>query len=66
MINTWSYVIMPILLTVGYSLIIIIASRSTRLIDGPYLLLTFLLSAGISAVFLTALDGALHLAYQGY
>ena len=63
MISLWVYAAMTILLTAGYALLVISASGSTHLITLPRVLVTFLLCAGVSTMFLIAIDGALSITY---
>ena len=65
MISLWIYVTMTLLLTIGYILLIIYVDGSIRHVTCKYILITFLLCAAVSTMFLTAIDCAIDISNGG-
>ncbi len=63
MISLWIYVAMTLLLTIGYILLLIYTDGSARHVNSVCFLMTLLMCACVSTMFLIALDGAIDLTY---
>ena len=63
MISPWIYIAMSVALTIFYILLLIYTDGSTRHVNSVCVLMTFILCAIVSTMFLIAIDGAINIAY---